>query len=77
MTLHAKSHRRLARRCYAERCAYPLLRLEAPVPEFGTFVRAMEALTARLRAAETEMQAAICGGRLCALAGLPMQDGAL
>lgn len=29
------------------------------------------------RAAETEMQAAICGGRLCALAGLPMQDGAL
>ena len=63
MALHTKAARRRARRCYAERCAYPLRRLDAPACEPSPFAREMEALSGRMRVAHEEMHEAALGLR--------------
>lgn len=65
MTMHTKSRRRLARRCYAERHAYPLLRLEADA-----------AISPRITLAPDAWRRFCELVGLDADTGLPMPDGA-
>ncbi len=65
MTMHTKSRRRLARRCYAERCVYPLLRLEADA-----------AISPRIMLAPCAWRRFCALAGLDADTGLPTPDGA-
>lgn len=65
MTMHTKSRRRAARRCYAERCVYPLLRLEADA-----------AISPRITLSPDAWRRLCELAGLDADTGLPTQDGA-